>query len=75
MEELEDCVGGVLIAKDFAKTCFKQVSKTNKKILFIKYDFKDLDETKNYVFSDLLNMLNLNIVYQSFSGVFNDRSL
>lgn len=66
MEELEDCVGGILVANNFTKTCFKQISKTDKKILFIKYDFKNLDKTKDYVFQDLFNMLNLNIGYQLF---------
>jgi RecB family endonuclease NucS len=64
MGELEDCIGGILVAKDFAKTCFKQISKINKKILFISYDFENLDITKDYIFQDLLDILNLNIKYQ-----------
>jgi RecB family endonuclease NucS len=63
MEELEDCVGGILIAKDFAKTCFKFAE--SKKILFIRYHLKDVDNSKNYIFLDLLNMLNLDIAYKN----------
>ncbi|XRO74929.1 endonuclease NucS domain-containing protein [Methanocaldococcus sp. 28A] len=60
MGELEDCVGGILIAKDFARTCFKHVK--DKKVLFIKYHLKNLDDSRDYTFLDLLNMLSLNII-------------
>jgi hypothetical protein len=52
-----DSVGALLIAKEFPKSLLKE-----SKVLFVKYDFDQIDEFSEYTYEHLLDMLKLEII-------------